>query len=74
MSGEKLLESLTNKNPQVAKNDQGEWITLMELAANYGRMDIFEHVSCFVDHNTFPNFGEIMKTAVVQHNVRAIYM
>ena len=46
----------------------------MELAANYGRMDIFEHVSCFVDHNTFPNFGEIMKTAVVQHNVRAIYM
>ena len=71
---EKLLESLSHKNPRLTKNDQGDWITLLELAANYGRMDIFEHVSCFVDTNTFPNFGEIMRTAVVQHNVRAIYM
>ena len=71
---EQLLESLSNKNPQVAKNDQGEWITLVELAANYGRMDVFQHVSCFVNKNDFPNFGEIMKTVVVQHNVRAIYM
>ena len=71
---EKLLESLSDKNPRLTKNDQGDWVTLLELAANYGRMDIFEHVSCFVDQNTFPNFGEIMRTAVVQHNVRAIYM
>lgn len=70
---EQLLESLSNKNPQVAKNDQGEWITLVELAANYGRMDVFRHVSCFVNKNDFPNFGEIMRTLMVQCNERALF-
>jgi len=64
-----LLESSEDKNPFVDFEDDGITpITLLEMAANYGRMDVFMHVSGYVNQGEIKNFRELMKTVMVRKN------
>jgi len=65
-----LLDASEDKNPFVDCEDDGTPITLLQMAANYGRMDVFEHIMHFrsFDRSTIPNMGELMKTCMVNYN------
>jgi len=67
-----LLESSQDKNPCVDHESDGTPITLLQLAANYGRMDVFEHVHKFVNKEDIENLGEMMKTCLVNYNASVL--
>ena len=68
-----LLEASLDKNPYVDCGDDGRPITVQELAANCGRMDVFQHVCGYVNTDQIKNFPDLMKTVMVRCNLKAIY-